>query len=93
MHKNGISVNQDELNNASQSWEHSIKEIDRLMKRIMSCEMFSIQNIISLYTAQRLVNNLSMQLWYLFKRILNNIISPNLVLRKLHPLFHLKVQE
>ena len=59
MHKNGISVNQDDQNNASQSWEHSIKEISRLIKRIMSCEMFSTQNIISLYTAQQLVTNLS----------------------------------
>jgi len=57
--KNLVSLNIDDLNDASRSWEFSIQEISRLMKRIMSCEMFSTQNIISLYTAQQLVTNLS----------------------------------
>lgn len=59
LNKNGISASSNEIEDYRRSWDHTIKEFQRLVTHILKCKKHVTRDTVSLNEAQQLIRRLS----------------------------------
>jgi hypothetical protein len=73
MHKNGMQVSDEEVNNYNKSWERSVEEFSRLVERILQCDIHAVRDSLSINAAQQLIRKLTRPIGEIARLIQENI--------------------
>jgi GTPase SAR1 family protein len=73
LHKNGIKANDEQMASYKKSWDHTIKEYERLIAYISERPLHAIANTLSLNEAEQLIRKLSRPIAETLKLIQQNI--------------------